>query len=704
MQKKKEHKPLTIHWWQLLIFIATGVLLLAFFPRGGKFKYEYQKGKPWMHEVLIAPFDFPIYKFNSDLEKEKDSIAKNFPVYFSYNPKIGLEKKALFKQNFTVSWNNYIKKRSDTINDKYRIQTENQIYTILDIIYKNGIIEIPDETENIPGKLKYITRIKDNVAEEVEIENVFTLKQAYEYAKLQFVNYCDELAFTKGINVHDFFNELRIERYLTPNMFYDAATTTKMMQEAINNISLTEGIVLTGERIIFTGDIVTPKIYKILESLKKEHEQRMGLAGNFFVILIGQLILITFLILLVYNYLLKYYPTILNSIERTGFIFFMMVLFSFIGSMIIKYKPIGIYMIPFAIMPILLKTFFDSRIALFVYLTTILLIGFWAPNSFEFIFMNLTAGIVAIMSLSNVYRRNKIFMTAAWVTFSYFVIYIGLRLYQEGDLKVIYTNEIFNFIGNGLLILSSIPLIYAAEKLFGFLSDATLLELSDTNQPLLRKLAEKTPGTFQHSLQVANLAEEGIYRIGGNPLLIRAGALYHDIGKMENPYYFIENLSDQANPHEKLTFEESAKIIIGHVARGVEIAREYHLPEQIIDFIRTHHGTTTAHYFYRSYLKMNPDSDINVEVFTYPGPKPFSKEMAVLMIADSVEAAARSLKRYSEKDINYLVDSIIDNLIKEQQFTDADITLKDIDTIRNSFKKRLKNIYHNRIEYPQLNQ
>jgi len=300
------------------------------------------------------------------------------------------------------------------------------------------------------------------------------------------------------------------------------------------------------------------------------------------------------------------------------------------------------------------------------------------------------------------YRRNKMFFSSAWIIMTYTALYIGIALYQEGNLNNLNTDNLLFFAGNGLLVLSSIPFIYIFEKMFGFLSDASLLELSDANQPLLRKLAELAPGTFQHSLQVANLSEEAVFKIGGNPLMVRTGALYHDIGKMENPIFFIENLSDEVNPHEKLTFEESAQIIIGHVTKGVEIAYKYRLPEQIIDFIKTHHGTSTAHYFYRSFIKQNPDSDNSIDKFSYPGPRPFTREMAIVMIADSVEAASRSLKHYTEKDLNNLVDSIIDNLLMDNQFIDADITLRDLEIIRTTFKKRLRNIYHIRIEYPKL--
>ena len=293
-------------------------------------------------------------------------------------------------------------------------------------------------------------------------------------------------------------------------------------------------------------------------------------------------------------------------------------------------------------------------------------------------------------------------MTSAWIIFTYSILTVAIGLYQEGNLKGLNTDNLLYFCGNGLLVLSSIPLIYIFEKAFGFVSDATLLELSDSNQPLLRKLAELAPGTFQHSLQVASLSEEAIFKIGGNPLLVRAGALYHDIGKMENPMYFIENLSDGLNPHENLEFEKSIEIIVNHVTKGVEIALQYRLPETIIDFIKTHHGTSTVHYFYRSYLKKFPDTDIDINKFSYPGPKPFTRELSVVMMADSIEAASRSLKHYSEEELNNLVDTIINNQLKEGQFNESNISLKEIETIKATFKKRLRNIYHQRIEYPKL--
>jgi putative nucleotidyltransferase with HDIG domain len=341
------------------------------------------------------------------------------------------------------------------------------------------------------------------------------------------------------------------------------------------------------------------------------------------------------------------------------------------------------------------------RFALFVHFLILLMAGFWIPNSYQFLLMNFLAGVVAVFSMRSYYRRGILFYIAVFVAFTYSLIYIILSLLQEGTLIGVNWQQLLWFGGNGLLLLTVYPLIYIFERLFGFLSDATLFELSDTNQPLLRQLAEKAPGTFQHSLQVANLAEEAVLRVGGNPLLVRTGALYHDIGKMNNPYFFIENQRDGENPHDKVDFKTSAKIIIDHVTDGVEIAKRYKLPEQIIDFIRTHHGTSTVQYFYKSYLSNNPGEEVDVSEFTYPGPKPFLKEMAVVMIADSVEAASRSMTDISEESLSLLVDNIVAHQTSEDQYGEADITFSDISTIKKIFKQKLINIYHARIAYPE---
>ena len=370
--------------------------------------------------------------------------------------------------------------------------------------------------------------------------------------------------------------------------------------------------------------------------------------------------------------------------------------------MVIKYELFNIYLIPYALLPIIIRTFYDTRQALFVHLVSMLMIGFVVPNGYEFVFMQMIVGIIAIFSLANMNRRGQLFRSSLFIFLVYSIIYIALSVIQEGQIMKIEWRNLIWFALNALFLLSAYPLIYVFERTFGYLSDITLMELSDTNHPLLRKLAERAPGTFHHSVQVAGLAEEVVFSIGGNPQLVRAGALYHDIGKINIPQYFIENLSFANNPHDKLEFDQSAEIIISHVTGGIELAEKYNIPEQIIDFIRMHHGTGRVQYFYRSFLNKYPNKEIEIEKFTYPGPNPNTIETAVLMMADCVEAACRSLKEYSDTSISDLVDNVINNQLKEGLYDNVDLTFKDLATAKKIFKKKLKNIYHTRVEYPEI--
>ena len=392
---------------------------------------------------------------------------------------------------------------------------------------------------------------------------------------------------------------------------------------------------------------------------------------------------------------------ILNSPTQTFFTLGLIVILVALTRAASNNDAVSVYVIPFVLVPIFLKTFFDIRYALFVHMITLLLAGFWVPNSYQFVLMNFLAGLVGVFSLRSYYKRGILFYTATFVFACYALIYILLSIMQEGDISEINWINVLWLLGNGLLVLTVYPLVFLFERIFGFLSDATLFELSDTNQPLLRKLAEKAPGTFQHSMQVANLAEEVILKLGGNSLLLRAGALYHDIGKMENPQYFIENQNEGGNPHDDLDFRSSARMIIDHVARGVEIGKKYKLPKQILEFISTHHGTSTVQYFYRSFINANPDEEVDVEEFTYPGPKPTAKEHAILMMADSVEAASRTLKTYTPESISDLVERIVARQAEESQFSEAILTYADISKAKEILKNRLSNIYHSRIEYPK---
>ncbi len=699
----------------IFLFIISALIIVYLFPRQGKFKYEFRKMEVWKHDDLKAPFDFPVYKSESRLAKERDSVMRFFKPYFTFDAYIGTDQLEKFEETFDRRWSEYtinefgIRSEKEYLNSgkfnsliEMGVQIRDYLSGQLQKIYLKGIIEIGDLEEKLNRDITSVYVIKGNISEEIELEDIFTTRSAYEYMKMSLNQYLidNNTYYTK--RYRGFFKQFDLNSFIKVNVNYDESKSMRAQKEIIDKISLTRGMIQKGQLIISNGEVVTNEKLRILESLKVEYEQQLGFMTNQLVKL-GKLILVSLSMLVIFLFLYNFRKEVLSDSLRTGFILFLFILIILIASLITRLNLINIYVIPFVILPIILKTFYDARLALFIHFIAILLIGFFAPNSFEFVFLNSIAGMVAIFSLTNLYRRSKLVITALLVFITYCALYFGIMIVKEGNVANMTTEDLTSFAWfgiNGILILIAYPLMYVFEKTFGFLSDATLFELSDTNQPLLRKLAETAPGTFQHSLQVANLAEEATIKIGGNPLLVRTAALYHDIGKMTNPIYYIENQSSDINPHDNLEFEESAKIIIRHVENGLEIARKNKLPQAIIDFIRTHHGTTTVQYFYRSYIKKYPEEEVDVRKFSYPGPKPFSKETAIMMMADAVEAASRSLKTINEKTLEKTVENIISYQQKEEQYNNANITFRDITTIKEVFTKRLKNIYHARIVYP----
>lgn len=669
----------------ILFCIALSVIVYVF-PKQGKFKYEFQnlKGKPWYHEDLIAPFDFAIKKTQEELAKEKTEVIKNAKPYLRYDDNVPKAKKAAFEAALNAGWN---KKSSDYL----RQRTLEFGKTLIDSIYARGIIEPADALENKP--LDYsVFVLKDNVAEEHDLNDFYTAKTAYEYIE-------DQLFASKITDVDRILPLL--ENAIAHNIFYDRETTEKVLKQSISDIAPSRDIILKDQSIVSKGEIIDAEKFQVLESLKIEYEEQSNGTGSYLFIVLGQLIIIAICLSVLAAFLKFFRKDIYSDNGKVTFILMLVVLQVVMAHFSINSQSFSIYILPFCILPIIIRAFYDTRVALFVHIVTVLIISFMAPNRFEFAFIQLLGGMVAIFSIVNMRNRSQIFISAVLIFLTYSISYIGITIIQEGNNDVITWFDFAWFGVSALLTLFSYPLIFIFEKLFGFTSDVSLLELSDTNGKLLRELASRAPGTFQHSLQVANLAEEAIYTIGGNSLLVRTGALYHDIGKMEMPMYFIENQASGINPHEDLSYDESASIIISHVIKGIEIAKKNNLPEQIIDFIRTHHGTTMTAYFYRSFKKAFPEEEIDENKFHYPGPIPFSKETAVLMMSDSVEAASRSLKKYDAETIDALVEKIIDSQIEQNQFANADITFRDINTLKKIFKKKLMNMYHVRVEYPR---
>lgn len=671
------------------LFLISLVILVSFFPKEAKFKYEFTKGRPWPHDDLIAPFDFPILKAPDEIEKERAEIIEDHELYFDFNIDLNEEIRNNYIKNFDLSWA-----------AKYGVVPENELLKqltfekgleILTSILSRGILQTIPEIENKPPGYK-ITLIIQRIAERSRLSDLFTIHTAFE--KLN-----EMLDEAEQVDT-ELLRQL-LEESLTQNIFYNESVTQTELEKYLDRISTTRGMVQEGEKIITKGEVINKAKFQILESLRTEYETKLGLDSNYYLILAGQILLVAISLTVLVFFLYFFRLDILEDNKKVLLILLVIILMVFLTSTALKFDVQYIYVVPLCIAPILIRVFFDTRLALYTFLINIIIIGFLVPNSFQFLFMQLIAGIITIFSIVNLQKRAQFLFTSLVVFASYSAIYTGLNLIQEGNFSTIRPVDYAMFGGSSLLILFSYPLIYLFEKIFGLVTDVTLLELSDTNSKLLRELSRRAPGTFQHSLQVANLAEESIYEIGGDALLTRTGALYHDIGKMDQPMYFIENQVTGVNPHDELTNEESARIIIGHVIKGIEKAKQAKLPEQIIDFIRTHHGTSKVGYFYAMEQKENPDERVDVKRYTYPGPIPYSKETSVVMMADSVEAASRSLKIIDEETINNLVENIINRQVDTGQFINSNITLRDISKTKKILKKKLMNIYHIRIEYPK---
>jgi putative nucleotidyltransferase with HDIG domain len=694
-----------------LIFAGGAAIIVLLFPREGKFRYEFQKGKPWMHNVLVAPFNYPIYKPEAIVQAEKDSLMLKFIPYFNLDTLVGIRNIDRLKPEFEKKWDEYAANNKNAARPGMKKYTSGELKRMHDRylksleedlirIFTQGIVLDPYQLENIQNRDEIVYIISGKTIDERPANTVFTQKSAFENLKTQIEKEAGKLE-SQVLPENRFIESLDLVDFIEANLFYDEITSNRMKESLMAELSITQGMVQAGEKIIALGEVVTDDKQLLLQSLKREYESNPNIERNYLLIILGQLVIVSFAFFVLYLFLIHFKKEVLNSAVKTFFIVMLVVVMALMAKWTINYERISLYVVPFVVLPIILKTFYERRIALFVHLIAILLVGFMAPNGFEFVFMNFIAGVISIFTLRNNYRRGILFVSAVLTFLSYSLVYSGISLMQEGRFQNIDLINYAWFGGNALLVLTSYPLIFIFEKLFGFVSDATLIELADTNQPLLRQLAEKTPGTFQHSLQVANLCEEAALKVKANPLLIRTGALYHDIGKTDDPMYFIENLNSGINPHSKLSFEESAEKIITHVNRGIEIALKAKLPDVIIDFIRTHHGTTTVLYFYRSFLKEYPGAEVDIQKFTYPGPCPFSKETAILMMADSIEAASRSLKKFDMETINSLVEGIIGRQFREMQFENVDLTFRDIEEIKKVFKEKLTNIYHTRIDYPE---
>ncbi len=693
----------------VLIFTVSFLMIFLTYQKDRKFRYEFQKSAPWQHENLFAPFKFSVNKLPERIEREKDSIIENPKLFFIYDKTIEKTQIQKLRSDFKRNWRNF--KKEDSIaraNNLQRVdyptpqksEYDKYLETIifyLEYVYERGIYDpsvVLDYTNNEDYKI--VTK-KDDIVKTYMRNQIFTLKTSYEYVKEKINK--DFVDNQNQVMKNFFKNKLFLKSYITENLFFDKKQTEKIKEISLNNVSSTIGVVKAGELIIAKGEIVTKDKYRILLSLKNNYER----SGKYSKLLlqIGNGLIVFSILLIFMLFLSNNKPKIYNDIPSLLMVYILIVVFVVLFSLVSRFSLFSIYILPLPLLPLILKIFFEERVALFSFIITILLIGFNVPNGFDFVIIEFVGGFAAIYGLTHLSRRGQLYISAASSFVAMSLIHFSIKIIQEGMISKIDGMDFLYFGICGLLLMLAYPLIYALEKIFGFISDITLLELSNTNHKLLQKLASKAPGTFQHSIQVASLCEAAANKIDGNSLLVRVGALYHDIGKTNAPSFFIENQVTGFNPHDQVEFDQSAQIIINHVNQGIAMATKSHLPQQIIDFIRTHHGTNTVQYFYKNYIKKYPEKKDEIEKFSYPGPKPFSKETAILMMADSIEAASRSLNEINHKTISDLVDKIINYQMENKQYEEADITFKEISQLRDLFKNRLINIYHARIEYPK---
>ncbi len=654
-----EYKKITSKKAHLAIaataFVLTLLIVLLIYPSKKQFRYNYEMGKAWQYPALFAPFEFSVKKSADQLAEEKKRIISETPPYYDFDKTVG------FTQTMKATKRNHFSKKE---------------LNLLRDIYQTPIV-----SDSLKQNRKQIFIIKDHISSPVALADTRSLSEVKNY-----------------ILQHSYSAELL--PFIQTNLIYNKAQTEMMSQS--DNLSIYIGKVEKNELIISKGKVVSKKTFQILESLKEEYGERIGTANtNRWIVLTGQFLFVSLCLLFLYLFLRNYRRSLLKKPLYLSFILLGIIVSVLFTRILLSFGRLDVLLIPYTLYAIVIRTFMDSRTALFSFLSAILICSFFVPDNYQFLTLQVITGVVAVLYLKQLDRRSQLLLTALIVFVSYSVLYLAIFFTSEGKLESLNPMIFVRFLLNAVFLTVAYPLLYVLEKVFGFLSDVTLIELSNTNNKLLRELSHEAPGTFQHSLQVANLAEEAVLKIGGNPLLVRTGALYHDIGKMKNPIYFTENQHGDTSPHKGLSYRESAKFIIEHVTEGIRLAKKHNLPKYLVDFIATHHGKGRTEYFYRSQVNENPNVEVNPADFTYPGPDPFTIEQVILMMADSCEAATKSLPKKTEENISEIVSAIIDSQKNAGHFNNAPITFRDIELVKQIFTQKLVGIYHSRIAYPK---
>ena len=667
--------------YKCLIFIVTVSVITYFMPKEGKFNYEFDINTPWKYGLLQASFDFPIYKSEQQVQKEQDSLLIYYQPYFVIDKNVEKDMQTKLREDynqtlrFLLPGTNYLR----------------HIEHALSHIYERGILSANDAQILTEDSIQEVLLVDKNIAKSQPCKLLFTTKEAYEYLLNS-----DTLHFSKRI-----LQACNLNNYLASNISYDPDKSETAKQELLSNIAWASGMVMNGQKIIDRGEIINAHTYDILCSLQKEWEKRSESTQEIRLTFAGQVLLVSIFVICFIFYLELFRKEYYERQRSVLLLFSLIVCFPVVLSIMVEQNVSNVYIIPLAMIPIIIGIFLDSRTAFVAHTTIVLICSIFLRHPHEFIILQMATGMMAIYSLRELSQRSQLLRTSLIVVICYALIYFAFELIHEDDLTKLNTRMYIYFFINGILLLFVYPLLLILEKTFGFTSNVTLVELSNINTKLLREMSEIAPGTFQHSLQMANLAAEAANRIGANSQLVRTGALYHDIGKMQNPAFFTENQTN-VNPHKSLSYEQSAQVIISHITDGIKLAEKHNLPKVIKDFIRTHHGKGVAKYFYISYKNEHPDEDVDIEKFSYPGPNPFTKEQAILMMADAVEAASRSLPEYTEESISTLIEKIIDGQVSEGYFKECPITFKDIAMVKALFKEKLKTVYHTRITYPEL--
>lgn len=659
--------------------LAVMLILVYFLPRETKFGYEYEQGRPWRYNSLIATFDFPVYKTQEEVQAERDSALKQFHPFYTYDAQKGKQRIIAF--------------RSDFLNGKYQDVPAKYLHHIermLGAVYEAGIVNSDELAHMAKDLVPGIRVVEGTEAEMRALARLYSTRSAYEY-----IMHADTAQYLQRI-----LSRCNLNEYLEPNLSVDSAKTLAAREDVISSVSPASGMVQSGQRIIDRGEIISADQYKILQSYEKETVRRSDPSDGLWLIILGQFIFVSCILLTVVVYVGLFRRDYLDSPHTILLLTTLIGFFPLVTYLMVDRNYFNVYMVPYAMVPMFIRIFMDSRTAFMAMMASLVLSSFALSSNYEFVIVQSMAGLTAIYALKDLTERSQIMRVALFVIITASVAMLGYDLSQGIDLQHLDTSMYISLFVNGMLLLFAYPLLYLIEKLFGFTSSVTLVELSNTNNKVLRRMSQVAQGTFVHSLQVANLAVEVADKIGAKPQLVRTGALYHDLGKMLNPAFFTENQTG-VNPHDDFTETESARIIIDHVTNGLQLADKYHLPKVIRDFIRTHHGRSQTKYFYIKWKNEHPDEEPDAKMFTYPGPNPFTREQAILMMCDSVEASSRSLKEFTEESIAGLVNRIVDGQVAAGYFKECPITFRDIADAKRVLVESLKTIYHTRIAYPE---